>query len=294
MAPMTQFQTFYDWAVQSNTFVRELRQFSDEYEKALKFNGPPLSLDQHKELLGMASVYRVGNLRAMYESPGQSVDATYPTKFASSPPSPVTWLEAPSYSPANDNHICFLLVDTPTNEKEHLVFCTTILMRRGSFSIKERCYVRLDRGGLAVCPLDDSHLLTTDDEGRTGFDGETTNHFLMALYFLAFVNCRNIAIREHSPSRQVRRAAERNGGMPPVTYKTVDIFPVGETVVNRPDGDGPRRDVARHLCRGHFKRYTADRPLMGTHVGQYWWPQHARGDESAGVVFKDYRVRPSA
>lgn len=45
-----------------------------------------------------------------------------------------------------------------------------------------------------------------------------------------------------------------------------------------------------HLCRGHFKEYTPERPLFGHYVGMYWWQPHARGQNHDGIVMKDYRL----
>jgi len=49
--------------------------------------------------------------------------------------------------------------------------------------------------------------------------------------------------------------------------------------------------VRVHLCRGHFKQYTADHPLLGRHVGLYVWQPHVRGKNKDGVVMKDYNVQ---
>ena len=48
---------------------------------------------------------------------------------------------------------------------------------------------------------------------------------------------------------------------------------------------------ALHLCRGHFKTFTADAPLLGRATGTYFWAPHIRGTQNEGVVIKDYRVQ---
>lgn len=45
-----------------------------------------------------------------------------------------------------------------------------------------------------------------------------------------------------------------------------------------------------HFCRGHFKNYTAEAPLLGKHTGLYWWQPHVRGQDKSGFVGKDYHV----
>ena len=45
-----------------------------------------------------------------------------------------------------------------------------------------------------------------------------------------------------------------------------------------------------HLCRGHIKTYTEEKPLFGKYVGNVWCPPHARGNKEMGVINKDYAV----
>jgi len=44
--------------------------------------------------------------------------------------------------------------------------------------------------------------------------------------------------------------------------------------------------------RTHFKKYTADAPLFGKHVGRYVCGMHAAGGAQQDVVVKDYDIRP--
>ena len=45
-----------------------------------------------------------------------------------------------------------------------------------------------------------------------------------------------------------------------------------------------------HLCRGHVKTYTPDKPLFGHYVGNVWCPPHAKGNREIGVVHKEYAL----
>lgn len=45
-----------------------------------------------------------------------------------------------------------------------------------------------------------------------------------------------------------------------------------------------------HFCRGHFKNYTPEKPLLGKYTGLYWWEPHIRGKDTSGFVDKDYEV----
>jgi hypothetical protein len=42
--------------------------------------------------------------------------------------------------------------------------------------------------------------------------------------------------------------------------------------------------------RGHFKTYTAERPLLGRFTGTYWWQPHLAGKNTSALVEKDYAI----
>jgi hypothetical protein len=45
-----------------------------------------------------------------------------------------------------------------------------------------------------------------------------------------------------------------------------------------------------HFQLGHFKTYTAEKPLFGHITGRFWWQPHVRGKNKDGIVMKDYVV----
>jgi hypothetical protein len=55
---------------------------------------------------------------------------------------------------------------------------------------------------------------------------------------------------------------------------------------------GTHRATTLHRVRGHFKTFTAERPLMGKHVGTCWWGWQLRGDPNPnrGIVTSDYQI----
>ena len=114
---------------------------------------------------------------------------------------------------------------------------------------------------------------------------------LPALFALSLMHCRNVAVRTVEPPVALSRKAARRRGRPLTRYHVLDIAPMRE-ILDR-QGEARRKGLrhALHLCRGHFKTYTADAPLFGRHVGDFWWADHARGSVSNGQVEKDYRLR---
>lgn len=126
------------------------------------------------------------------------------------------------------------------------------------------------------------------------FEAQTARHGSIALAAVQFMNCRNVEILDNPPTRQQRRAAEREGRKPDVTYKTLVIHPMGQKrrVVRQADGTAAL-GVSLHIVRGHFKNYTGGSGLGRAHVhGVYWWSPQVRGSSDAGRVEKDYEVQP--
>lgn len=112
----------------------------------------------------------------------------------------------------------------------------------------------------------------------------------LPLFVFAFLNCKNIAIEPTSGHRNCRpdRARKAAG----LSWHRLVIVPSSL----RNDGPIVRHGngeplVRAHLTRGHFKTYTADRPLLGQLVGTFWWSPHVRGSKKLGVVLKDYELR---
>ncbi len=56
------------------------------------------------------------------------------------------------------------------------------------------------------------------------------------------------------------------------------------------ESKGGTVEKAMHICRGHFSRYTEEKPLFGKYAGLFWIPMHVRGSVKNGVVDKDYQL----
>lgn len=116
-----------------------------------------------------------------------------------------------------------------------------------------------------------------------------------ALDTLYLLSCNNVglAARETDPS-QVKIATKRHG--PRNTnyrYHVLVVRPPGA----KPDHPGEEiGTMPRHVCRGHFREYSVDRPLFGRAglFGRFFIPPHMKGDKKNGIVEKDYEVRASA
>ena len=112
-----------------------------------------------------------------------------------------------------------------------------------------------------------------------------------ALFTLSLMHARNVTVTPVDPPPAHNRRARRRRGAPPVRYHVLDIEPMRQLLDSEGQGASNGLSHAVHVCRGHFKRYSADAPLFGRYTGQWWWAQHRRGRSELGEVAKDYRMR---
>jgi len=109
------------------------------------------------------------------------------------------------------------------------------------------------------------------------------------LYAMNFLHCKNATVEAIDPSPKQARLAREKRLLPPTRYHVIRVGGApraGHSPVVDAGGDL----MPLHICRGHFKVFTHERPLLGRHVGTYWWASHARGTPRRGVVESRYSV----
>jgi len=128
-------------------------------------------------------------------------------------------------------------------------------------------------------------------------DGPRDNCFALAAIFVcAFMGCRNVVQVAVDVPESIQKRRIRRGRHPLVRYHVLrvvsprDVDRVPHNIIRGHEAGALPASVSSHICRGHFKTYTADRPLLGRYVGTFWWEAQARGDRSVGLVDKDYAV----
>jgi hypothetical protein len=109
------------------------------------------------------------------------------------------------------------------------------------------------------------------------------------LLAISFCHCRNVAIAECNPPVKLSKRHEKRYGRPLLRYNVIEIEPVRKILESEGSLSHTGLSRALHICRGHFKQYTA-RGLFGKLQGTYWWPTHVRGNHRAGIVLTDYDV----
>lgn len=103
-------------------------------------------------------------------------------------------------------------------------------------------------------------------------------------FALALMNCRNVTLRERGAGK-LKGSAQTGDAFHEVVIDGNNRGSAGN------GGEAAEGTARRHLARGHFKTFTEDAPLLGKHVGTYWWGWQLRGQEGSGVIEKTYALR---
>jgi len=109
------------------------------------------------------------------------------------------------------------------------------------------------------------------------------------LVAISLMHCKNIELVNKPITRAMKRRVKRTGE-PLVVEKVLVIEPFKRKVINESTGEQSGLTLAMHICRGHFREYSEEKPLFGKYSGKYWIPQHARGNKESGEIDKEYKV----
>ena len=114
---------------------------------------------------------------------------------------------------------------------------------------------------------------------------DTTHVAVTVATVAALLNARNLPREVVTPTQS--RPSRRRGEPPPFRYHILKVDPALARAGSHHEGHG--EPVALHLRRGHWKIYTPQSPLLGRHVGRWWWGAHLSG-QADRLVDKDYEV----
>lgn len=110
---------------------------------------------------------------------------------------------------------------------------------------------------------------------------------------LMMLNCKNIVTEKVVAPVKLNNKRRKNGKQELFDYHVLNVV-LPKKKQGYHEWAEPVGHNRVHLCRGHFKEYTAEHPLFGHYVGMYWWQPHVRGQNHKGVVMKDYKVTTQA
>ena len=133
-----------------------------------------------------------------------------------------------------------------------------------------------------------------NDEIESKIHDEVNIDLATSRLYLDVLNCQNIVTKDVIPPEKLNRKRIRNGKLPLYTYKILEVVkgkPKSKNAGSVPWDYQSPASVRFHLCRGHFKTFTPDKPLFGKYSGTFWWNPQSRGNKELGEIEKDYDVK---
>lgn len=110
--------------------------------------------------------------------------------------------------------------------------------------------------------------------------------------FLAvcFMHAKNATLTYVHPNVKLNRRRVGRGYKPILSYRVLEVAPIRRVLEQSRLAHEKGTDIqlALHRCRGHFKTYTSAAPLLGRHVGTWFWEETVRG-HGQHAVRKEYR-----
>jgi len=170
---------------------------------------------------------------------------------------------------------------------EHAFTVTIHALREGmAIMIPFTGLVQVDRQGMQLREVQWCGPGTPEDARMTvELLGSITPPALLAI---GLMNCKNVTTREIQSQVPIgRKQRRRNLG---VTYRTILVPGHEERADRTARRDSSEMEHSLHRVRGHFKTFTAEAPLLGQHVGTYWWGWQVRGNKKNGAVVSDYKI----
>jgi hypothetical protein len=133
------------------------------------------------------------------------------------------------------------------------------------------------------------------DKKGTYWPHENSEEFMQHAYildmlcrFTSFLSCQNTRKRLETPPEKLQKKRAKKNKPPLSSYYVLELKPTVSTQ-GALKGQWTNRV---HLCRGHMREYTEDKPLFGRITGRFWIPPHVRGNKQQGVIHKDYSIDP--
>lgn len=108
-------------------------------------------------------------------------------------------------------------------------------------------------------------------------------------YSLRVLNCKNIQTEKIIAPKALNKKRQKSGKQELFDYHVLNVLIPAKKQEHK-ETMVPLSHNRVHLCRGHFKEYTAAHPLFGKLTGLYWWKPHARGQNNDGIITKEYKV----
>jgi len=116
------------------------------------------------------------------------------------------------------------------------------------------------------------------------------NAYLFLVKILVLLNCKNIIIEKINTPKRLNKKRKKNNKQELFDYHVLKLKVPTIKIINDEKNTNSSTLKRVHFCRGHIKRYTKEAPLLGKHIGIYWWQDHVRGSKKEGIIIKDYKI----
>jgi hypothetical protein len=208
------------------------------------------------------------------------------------PPYPHMWLEWGGRGPTVDwLEMACAISEKGTAPNGELVYTLMLFAAskgRPIHCVPEVIYLVIGADGRHVGKV--TRKVWDEDGDSEPISGDLANETLRVEMALSLMNCRNVkTVDTGVVAKAGRSGAQKRRGEKPfsIRYNTIQL-PGGGSEYDAKSGT--YRATALHRVRGHFKTFTAERPLLGRAVGTYWWGWQLRGDPKRGIVISDYQI----
>lgn len=135
-----------------------------------------------------------------------------------------------------------------------------------------------------------------NDEELNGFISVAQGLITPPLFAFSLSHCKNIEfITDSVDLTKANHRRQINNKSLLYQYKSVKLSDATQKKYQRGElvDETDDRSVSFHICKGHFRTYTADNPLFGKLTGKFWIPQHTKGAKAVGTVVKEYVAEKS-
>lgn len=106
---------------------------------------------------------------------------------------------------------------------------------------------------------------------------------------IGLANCRNVDVPTLNTRDETKKNKRSRNRRPSTEYRVIRL---PGAPANRVDGPAQNPGQVRlHTVRGHFKTYTAEKPLYGKFTGTWWWTPNVRGHRRNGEVVSTYQQK---
>lgn len=104
------------------------------------------------------------------------------------------------------------------------------------------------------------------------------------------LRCSNITVTDTEIHPDRIKRARRLTTEPTLVYKTLVVRVPKEQAKAYGREWVNFDEMPMHSVRGHFKKYTAEKPLFGKYVGEFFCPPFVKGTPDNGTISKDYKL----